>query len=433
MPLFGRRDDDEDQAQSAPPAGEVQSAQGPHAASYQAGSLEGIPESGRERIARMKQDAKRGFFTSDLSVNEFLLVKESGFEPVGLVLGSSIYHIGFQQAAWNRNQEMVVLTQAMYHARELAMTRMEEEADQLGADGVVGVRLEIGRYDWGPDLAEFIAVGTAVRHREGELHRAPNGRPFTSDLSGQDFATLLRAGYRPTGLTMGNCVYHVARQGMMQTMRQAGRNVEQTNFTQALYEARELAMERMQNEADELQSEGIVGARIIERSHGWGSHVIEFFAIGTVGHIGERRPRDRAPRARDPAHGLTPPGREPTNARRSDPRAALPGRAPRRAFHPLPRADARGRARGPRLRGGADVHGAQRADHVPGAVDRLRERPRRTGDPGPQPRLVHGPLLHRRLHPPQGPVHGEVAAVRARAGAVHLQPRRRVPGAPRRR
>jgi uncharacterized protein YbjQ (UPF0145 family) len=158
---------------------------------------------------------------------------------------------------------------------------MEEEADQLGSDGVVGVRLEIGRYDWGADLAEFIAVGTAVKHREGVLHRAPNGRPFTSDLSGQDFATLLRAGYRPVGLTMGNCVYHVARQGMMQTLRQAGRNVEQPNFTQALYEARELAMERMQNEADELQAEGIVGARIIERSHGWGSHVIEFFAIGT--------------------------------------------------------------------------------------------------------------------------------------------------------
>ena len=281
MPLFGRHDDDAQKpaAREAPVSDAPE--EGPHAAGYEPGSLAGIPQSGRDRIARMKQDAARGFFTSDLSVNEFLLVKEAGFEPLGLVLGSSIYHIGYQQAAWNRNQEMGVLTQAMYHARELAMTRMEEESDQLGADGVVGVRLEIGRYEWGADLAEFIAVGTAVKHREGELHRAPNGRPFTSDLSGQDFATLLRAGYRPTGLVMGNCVYHVARQGMMQSLRQAGRNVEMPNFTQALYEARELAMERMQNEADELQSEGIVGARIIERSHGWGSHVIEFFAIGT--------------------------------------------------------------------------------------------------------------------------------------------------------
>jgi uncharacterized protein YbjQ (UPF0145 family) len=278
---FLRRDDDD--AQNAPAPQDVAAAnEAPHAAQYESGSLSGIPESGRDRIARMKQEVARGFFTSDLSVNEFLLVKEAGFEPLGLVLGSSIYHIGFQQAGWNQNQEMGVLTQAMYHARELAMTRMEEEADQLGADGIVGVRLDIGRYEWGADLAEFIAVGTAVKHRGGELHRAPNGRPFTSDMSGQDFATLLRAGYRPAGLVMGNCVYHVARQGMLASLKQVGRNVEMPNFTQALYEARELAMERMQAEADELQSEGIVGARIIERSHGWGSHVIEFFAIGTA-------------------------------------------------------------------------------------------------------------------------------------------------------
>src|SRR5665213_2797364 len=275
---FLKRDDDPRPPAATDPDG---ASAAPHAATYEAGSLAGIPESGRDRIARMKQEVARGFFTSDLSVNEFLLVKQSGFEPVGLVLGSSIYHIGFQQAMWNQNQEMVVLTQAMYHARELAMTRMEEEADQLGADGVVGVRLDIGRYDWGADLAEFIAVGTAVKHAGGELHRAPTGRPFTSDMSGQDFATLLRAGYRPTGLVMGNCVYHVARQGMIASLRQVGRNVEMPNFTQALYEARELAMERMQAEADELQAEGIVGSRIIERSHGWGSHVIEFFAIGT--------------------------------------------------------------------------------------------------------------------------------------------------------
>ena len=278
---FLKRDDDNSQApaQAAAPPGFTEEA--PHAASYEAGSLAGIPESGRERIARMKQEVARGFFTSDLSVDEFLLVKQSGFEPLGLVLGSSIYHIGFQQAMWNQSQELGILTQAMYHARELAMPRMEEEADQLGADGIVGVRLDIGRYEWGADLAEFIAVGTAVKHRGGELHRAPNGRPFTSDLSGQDFTKLLRAGYRPVGLVMGNCVYHVGRQGMLASLKQVGRNVEMPNYTQALYEARELAMERMQNEADELQAGGIVGARIVERSHGWGSHVIEFFAIGT--------------------------------------------------------------------------------------------------------------------------------------------------------
>jgi uncharacterized protein YbjQ (UPF0145 family) len=245
---------------------------------YEAGSTEGIPESGK---ARLEQN-RAGLFTSDLSVNEFLLITEAGFDPLGLVVGSSIYHIGIQMSNWKRNQEMTVLSEAMYHARELAMTRMEEEADQLGADGVVGVRLDIGRYEWGAHMAEFIAIGTAVKHREGVLHRAPNGRPFTSDLSGQAFWTLLRTGHRPVGMVMGNCVYHVAHRGLLSTVGQAGRNVELPNYTQALYEARELAMERMQAEAQALSAKGIVGVDLQEKSHGWDSHIIEFFAIGTA-------------------------------------------------------------------------------------------------------------------------------------------------------
>src|SRR5580765_8659825 len=246
--------------------------------SYDPTSTEGVPEHGRERLAQMRG----GFFTSDLSVNEFLLVKQAGFDPLGLVIGSSIYHIGYQQSSWKQSIEMNVLSQAMYEARELAMTRMEEEADQLGADGIVGVRLDIGRYEWGQHLAEFIAIGTAVKHHDGEMHRAPNGRPFTSDLSGQDFWTLLASGHRPVGLVMGSCVYHVAHRGMLQSFKQMGKNVELPNFTQALYDARELAMERMQAEAEEVKAEGIVGVQIQERSHGWGSHVIEFYAVGTA-------------------------------------------------------------------------------------------------------------------------------------------------------
>src|ERR1700761_7838799 len=98
-------------------------------APYQPGSMEGIPEHARARLSAMRQTTgNKGLFTSDLSVNEFLLVKQAGFDPVGLVIGSSIYHIGYQQSNWKQSMEMDVLSQAMYGARELAMTRMEEEA-----------------------------------------------------------------------------------------------------------------------------------------------------------------------------------------------------------------------------------------------------------------------------------------------------------------
>jgi uncharacterized protein YbjQ (UPF0145 family) len=83
-------------------------------------------------------------------------------------------------------------------------------------------------------------------------------------------------------MVMGSCVYHVGRRGPLRTMAQTGRNVELPNFTQALYDARELAMQRMQTEAQQLGAEGIVGVSLSEKSHGWGSHVIEFFALGTA-------------------------------------------------------------------------------------------------------------------------------------------------------
>ena len=242
-----------------------------------------LPQHARERLTLMRGDAThRGLFTSDLSVNEFLLAREAGFDALGLVMGSSIYHIGFKMANYNQNQEMTVLSQAMYYARNLAMTRMQEEANILGADGIIGVRLEVTRYEWGEALAEFMAVGTAIRSRSGQNYRNARGLPFTSDLSGQDFWTLLRAGYRPAGMVMGSCVYHVAHQSLGQWFKQVGQNVEMTNFTQALYDARELAMERMQAEAMGVGAQGVVGMRVQEKSHGWGSHIIEFFAVGTA-------------------------------------------------------------------------------------------------------------------------------------------------------
>lgn len=243
-----------------------------------------LPEHALERLHLLRSKGNpQGVFTSDLSVNEFLLIREVGFEPIGLVVGTSIYHIGYQQSSWKKNEEMNVLTQAMYHARELAMSRMEEEAQELGADGIVGVRLIINRYEWGENLAEFMAIGTAVSSRDkSKSFKTFKGMPFTSDLSGQDFWTLLKSGYRPLSMVMGNCVYHVAHQTFRQTFSQIGRNMEQPNFTQALYDARELAMERMQKEAHDEKAEGIVGVRLDEKSHGWGSHVIEFFAIGTA-------------------------------------------------------------------------------------------------------------------------------------------------------
>jgi len=137
--------------------------------------------------------------------------------------------------------------------------------------------------EWDQHLLEFIAIGTGVVHGKGRKgFRAHDGGPFTSDLSGQDFWSLLHSGYRPVELVMGSCVYHVAHRGPLSTLNTIGRNVELENFTSAMYEAREIAIERMQHEAAAAKAEGVVGVDIHEGSHGWKTHVIEFFAVGTA-------------------------------------------------------------------------------------------------------------------------------------------------------
>ena len=74
---------------------------------------------------------------------------------------------------------------------------MVEECTALGGHGVVGVRLTIGGFPSGG--LEFKAIGTAV-HAPGA---PPLRHPFTSDLTGQDFAKLIMKGWMPAGLVLG--------------------------------------------------------------------------------------------------------------------------------------------------------------------------------------------------------------------------------------
>jgi len=121
--------------------------------------------------ARNAMDIKPGYrgraFTSDLTGQEFWLVIDKGFQPMGLVMGNCIYSMGAIKN-WlvgiksNFQGELKEYSQLMYQARELALSRMQFEADQLGADGVIGVDIEV-EYMHNGEWMEVTAVGTAVR------------------------------------------------------------------------------------------------------------------------------------------------------------------------------------------------------------------------------------------------------------------------------
>jgi uncharacterized protein YbjQ (UPF0145 family) len=221
-----------------------------------------IPIEAQERLAEVRrQDGK--FFTSDLSVKEFLLAKQVGLRPLSQVMGCSVYHVGWQRTISRTTPpgELTVVSGAINEARGKALARMAEEASALGAHVVVGVHMSLGRYEWAEGMIEFNFVGTAMR-LEGE---PPATSASLTNLSGQDFWKLYQAGFWPVGVVAGSSVYHVIPS--WNTRLASGSwfqfsNQELTDFTQGLYAARHNATRYVTTQANALGGGGVVGMTI---------------------------------------------------------------------------------------------------------------------------------------------------------------------------
>jgi uncharacterized protein YbjQ (UPF0145 family) len=252
----------------------------------------GLPLTAERRLAAVGS-REAGTFTSDLSVSEYLLASHLHLEPLSQVMGSSVYHVGWQGQPYWSSQELHTVSAAYNQARQLALGRLEAEARLLGAHAVIGVRVRRTRWEWAAHLIEFQAIGTAVR-RPGAP--APE-RPALTNLSGQDTWALLAAGQRPLGVMGGSCVFYVVSSWQTQRAMQGGRffggaqNQELVDFTQGLQAARHLALRQLHAEARALGAAGLVGvvldqeqrAHEVERSNSERTDLIaSVHALGTA-------------------------------------------------------------------------------------------------------------------------------------------------------
>lgn len=111
-----------------------------------------------------------GVTTSDLTAEETWNIAKLGYAPQKLVIGTSVYSLGlvggFMAAFKNLVKgEISELTQLIYGAREESLKKIQEQATEIGADDVLGIKTYI--YDLGNGLIEFLAIGTAVKKVEG--------------------------------------------------------------------------------------------------------------------------------------------------------------------------------------------------------------------------------------------------------------------------
>lgn len=251
-----------------------------------AGFGAGLPAAARARLAEIKAS---GTWGSALSVEEFAAIRSVGFEPAGQVFGAAVYHVGSPGgescptygARWSgegaggvyggtsrRTAQVQAFTRvsgagteaafgplvnSLYAARRAAIGRLAAECSELGGHGVVGVRLAIGPFADGG--MEFTAIGTAIRAPDG----VPLKSPFSSDVSGQEFAKLIMAGFTPVSLVLGISVgvRHDDWLARGQSRLAVG-NAEVDAYTELVSRTRQDARNELMLDVSRVEGEGVV-------------------------------------------------------------------------------------------------------------------------------------------------------------------------------
>jgi len=120
----------------------------------------------RPRSAMDIQSDYRGrALIMDLNSQDLWLVLDKRYQPLGTVMGHCVYSMGMVD-------HLIVDIKGLLHgevrrhlaiARDLAHSRMKFQADQLGADGIIGVdvKIELTHHN---EWLEVTILGTAVRH-----------------------------------------------------------------------------------------------------------------------------------------------------------------------------------------------------------------------------------------------------------------------------
>ncbi len=104
--------------------------------------------------------------TSELTGEETWNLVSLGYQPLRLLLGTSVYALGFAGGITTFFRSFVrgevnAVTRLIYEARENCLEHIEREAKEIGADGVIGVKLYI--YELGSSFVEVMAIGTAIK------------------------------------------------------------------------------------------------------------------------------------------------------------------------------------------------------------------------------------------------------------------------------
>ncbi|NNN19348.1 MAG: heavy metal-binding domain-containing protein [Acidimicrobiaceae bacterium] len=247
-------------------------------------------------LRRLTSLSEQNSFTSDLTVNEFALLKSCGLHPICQVAGTAVYKIGYQPMPYGGSQPLGIVTEAFNESRRLAIGRLEQEAALAHADAVVGTRITQGMFDSESGLIEFSIVGTAVKSLNEPLSTAKRNaknKAIITTLSGQDLYLLLENGIVPVGLVGASSCYlaSLSQYTFQQMYSMFGTNVvnfEVREFTEGYYASRHIVMREVEKAAKSNGAKGIIDFNFISSTNSYrlpGSNSENVGAVSFISHV----------------------------------------------------------------------------------------------------------------------------------------------------
>jgi uncharacterized protein YbjQ (UPF0145 family) len=215
---------------------------------------------------------------SGLSGNEMYCAYLLGYTPGNLLVGNSVFSMGFIGGLGSSLRTMVggeitQYTNMIAEGRRLSLSRFEQELQQASGSGATGVTSELIFH---PGNVEFLTVGSTIHRSEGE-----SSGGFTTSADAQELFCQWDAGYTPSSFVFGNVAYSIGiGKGITGAFRQLARG-EIKQYSDIFNTTRNLALQRLQQEAQSKGANSVIGVRTTILPIGV-SGVQEMVMIGTA-------------------------------------------------------------------------------------------------------------------------------------------------------
>jgi uncharacterized protein YbjQ (UPF0145 family) len=218
-------------------------------------------------------------FSTSADAQELYCQMDCNFKPLHFVFGNVAYSIGVGGNIMGglrglARGEVREFSQIFDRTRHLALSRIIAEAKRYGANAVLGIETTLSPL---MGAQEMMMVGTASTHPMLAGHE---NEPVTSDMTNEEMWNMIHLGYMPIRLVMGVSVYSLGFTGGILSFFQGLGGGEVSGLTEILYEAREKALARIEEEAEKYGADEVIGVKT--KVYDLGGGLVEFMAIGTA-------------------------------------------------------------------------------------------------------------------------------------------------------